>query len=53
MKLFTYTDSKVMLKQCPCQKEDLTLQRLYGKPYGGYFICLQCGVKSPAKIVNK
>jgi len=40
------------LKFCECIK-NWSLQGLVGKPYGGIFICLECGQTSPAKIVNK
>ncbi len=42
-----------VLMQCKCSNDDLTRQKLHGKPYGGEFECLICGNRTPAKVVNR
>ena len=42
-----------VLKECSCTPDDLTLQELHGKWYGGKFKCLKCGTYSDARVVNK
>lgn len=50
--MFKLFKREQVLMSCSCEN-DLTLQELHGKWYGGYFKCLKCGSITKAKVVNK